>query len=41
MKNTEVARFLATFSHGKTYVLILTKNWLDHILGDFLANSLQ
>jgi hypothetical protein len=26
---------LAAFSHGKSYVLILTKNGLGHILGDF------
>jgi hypothetical protein len=30
---------LDTFIHGKSYVLIITKNGLGHILGDFVTNS--
>jgi hypothetical protein len=29
----------ATFFHGEGYALILTKNWLGYILGDFFENS--
>jgi hypothetical protein len=28
--------FEATFYHGKSYVIIFTKNWLGYTLGDFL-----
>jgi hypothetical protein len=31
--------FWATFFNGKSYALILTKNELGDILGDFLTNS--
>jgi hypothetical protein len=31
--------FGATFSYGKLFALILTKNVLGHILGDFFATS--
>jgi hypothetical protein len=29
----------ATFSHGKSYVFVMTKNGLGNILGDFFTNS--
>jgi hypothetical protein len=32
------SNFWATFVHGKSYVLILTKNCLGFILGDFFTN---
>jgi hypothetical protein len=32
-------KFWATFFHGKSSTLVLTKNGLGHILGDFLTNS--
>jgi hypothetical protein len=31
--------FWATFFHGASYVIILTKTWWGYILGDFFANS--
>jgi hypothetical protein len=33
------AHLWGTFSHGTSYVLILTKNGLGYILGDFFTNS--
>jgi hypothetical protein len=33
------SQFWATFVHGKGYAVILTKNGLGHILGDFFKNS--
>jgi hypothetical protein len=32
-------KFWASFYHGKSYVLILTKNVLGNILGDFFTNA--
>jgi hypothetical protein len=37
MKNTQLAQFCAYFQ-GKSCVLILGKNGLGYILGDFLTN---
>jgi hypothetical protein len=39
LKITEVAKFLATFFHGKGYVTILPKIGQKNILGDFLTHS--
>jgi hypothetical protein len=41
MKNTEVAKkiVLCTFPKSLDYALILAKNELGNILGDFFANS--
>jgi hypothetical protein len=33
------ATFCATFFHGTSYVLILTKSWIGYIYGDFNTNS--
>jgi hypothetical protein len=34
-----INEFLATCLHGKSYLLILSKNVLSYILGDFVASS--
>jgi hypothetical protein len=41
MKIIDVAKTFGagTFSHGKNYALILTKNGLGYILDDFVRNS--
>jgi hypothetical protein len=41
VKNAKEARFFVdTFFRSKSYVLILTKNGLDKVLGDFFKDSL-
>jgi hypothetical protein len=39
MINVEVDQILGYFFHGISYGLIMTKNELGYILGDFFANS--
>jgi hypothetical protein len=40
VKITEVAPMIwATFFNGNSSVLIITKNGLDYILGDFFTNA--
>jgi hypothetical protein len=34
-----IAKFWATLFHSASYVLVLIKNGLGHILGDFFTNS--
>jgi hypothetical protein len=36
---TGVAKTFCPFFHGEMYALILTKNGLGHILGDFFTTS--
>jgi hypothetical protein len=39
-ENHRISAYLwATFFHPTSYVLILAKNWLGYIFGDFFTNS--